>query len=82
MSCYQCKYRGTVPGSAHSSCQHPAVEGKEFELAIFFAMAPSAFSDTVVANRHGIEKGWFMWPLDFDPVWIEKCALFEDKNEK
>lgn len=29
-------------------------------------------------NQHGIKKGWFMYPLLFDPVWMEKeCSNFE-----
>ena len=79
MNCYQCKHRGNVPGSAHSSCQHPAVEDKKFELAVLFAVAPDAFSDTVIANRHGIDKGWFVWPLDFDPTWLGRCTIGEQE---
>jgi len=82
MNCYQCKFRGNVAGSVHSSCQHPAVERGKFELAVFFAMCPDAFHDTIIANRHGINQGWFVWPLDFDPVWLEKCVLLEEKDEQ
>ena len=32
----------------------------------------------MVGNEHGIKKGWFMYPLLFDPVWMEKeCSNFE-----
>lgn len=24
-------------------------------------------------NIHGIAKGWFRWPYNFDPVWLEEC---------
>lgn len=37
---------------------------------------------TVVGNPHGIKRGWFFWPLNFDPVWLEKCDGFEQKEEK
>ena len=31
-------------------------------------------------DAHGIRNGWFMYPLNFDPVWKEKdCVNFEDK---
>jgi len=37
----------------------------------------------VTGNKCGIEKGWFMWPLNFDPVWLEECDGFsDDPNEK
>lgn len=35
----------------------------------------------VRGNPHGIRKGWFMWPVNFDPVWLESCDGFEQKEE-
>ncbi len=35
----------------------------------------------VSANEHGIRKGWFMWPVNFDPVWLTSCDGFSDKPE-
>ena len=30
--------------------------------------------------QHGIKSGWFMYPVNFDPVWKEvDCANFEEK---
>lgn len=31
------------------------------------------------ANFHGIKNGWFIWPVNFDPVWLEHCLGFEAK---
>lgn len=29
-------------------------------------------------NVHGIQNGWFFYPLNFDPVWMTKeCGNFE-----
>lgn len=29
-------------------------------------------------DRHGIERGWFMYPLLFDPTWkAKRCSNFE-----
>ena len=38
----------------------------------------------VRGTEHGIRKGWFMWPLNFDPVWLEACDGFstEEKDRK
>ena len=58
--CYECKYRGHIPGDAHSSCKRnplPNVKGAE----------------------HGIKKGWFNFPFNFDPVWLESCDGYEKK---
>lgn len=33
----------------------------------------------IEANEHGIKKGWFIWPFNFDPAWLENCNAFEEK---
>lgn len=33
----------------------------------------------VEGNPHGIGSGWFHWPINFDPVWLEECDGFEKK---
>lgn len=38
-------------------------------------------SANVVGNKHGIKNGWFFWPVNFDPVWLEDCNGFSDKQE-
>ena len=35
----------------------------------------------VKGNEYGRREGWFMWPINFDPVWLEECDGFE-KNEE
>ena len=30
----------------------------------------------------GIRKGWFDWPHNFDPVWLEECNGFDAKHAK
>ena len=37
----------------------------------------------MTGNKHGIIKGWFIYPLLFDPVWkTKKCSNFEKCEEK
>jgi len=62
-NCYECKYRGSLPGDCHSRCLHPDKETIE-----------------VKGKETGIRRGWFSWPYDFDPVWLEKCNGFEQKK--
>jgi hypothetical protein len=31
----------------------------------------------VAGNAHGIRRGWFMHPWNFDPVWLVRCDGFE-----
>jgi len=33
-------------------------------------------------NEHGVEKGWFLFPYLFDPIWAEGCYGFVSKDEK
>lgn len=39
------------------------------------------FAAKVSGNAHGIRQGWFRWPLNYDPVWLESCDGFSDKPE-
>ncbi len=30
----------------------------------------------VTGNPHGIQSGWFMWPVNYDPTWLVSCDGF------
>jgi len=62
--CYDCKHRAEVVYSAHSQC----VSRKTREEL------------DIQGNAIGIRKGWFAWPVNFDPVWLDNCNGFEDKT--
>lgn len=36
----------------------------------------AAIALQIRANFHGIRNGWFVWPVNFDPVWLESCEGF------
>ena len=89
--CYECQYRGSVAGSCHSSCTHPAFEHllkdpKAQVLGMFAQVgriAPiQAQSEgiTVKGNPRGIAHGWFNHPFNFDPLWLEECTGFKVKE--
>lgn len=83
-NCYKCKHRGNVPGDAHSCCVHPEIKKNVTEemyaaLGIGGISSPSAAKFKIQANSHGVQQGWFMWPVNFDPVWLENCDGFEEK---
>lgn len=85
-NCYDCKYRGEVPGSCHSSCRHPAVKdsGDFFEslIGVITGRNSQAMQElNIKGTPHGIRSGWFLWPADFDPVWLESCEGFTKKEE-
>lgn len=33
----------------------------------------------VQGNSHGVQRGWFMWPFNFDPIWLDQCDGFKEK---
>lgn len=77
--CYECPYREQVPGSAHSKCKII----KNDVIAISISMKVARGEVTKIANYeghsiefhpHGVANGWCMWPVNFDPVWVE-CYL-------
>lgn len=82
--CYDCVFRRDIPGDAHSMCAHPAAV-LDSGLSIMFMMqggrSPTMKRLNLAGNRHGFRNGWFMWPLNFDPVWLESCDGFEAKEE-
>lgn len=33
----------------------------------------------MIGNAHGIKNGWFIYPLVFDPIWMEKeCSNYKE----
>lgn len=89
--CYSCIYRGNIEGNAHSRCNHP--ENKKSDnplaevLAIFAGVgraAPIANINAlkklnIQADAYGIQRGWFNWPYNFDPVWLRNCDGYKEK---
>lgn len=90
-NCYECVHRGTNAGTHHSRCLHPnnkqVLDNPIFSVVTTFASvgrtAPISFDTglNIKAKKHGIEKGWFNWPHNFDPVWLISCDGFEQKQE-
>ena len=87
MDCYSCKHRGTVPGSVHSSCRHSSTKAFSDDpiMAIMAMLARGSIgtefaeANGVKLNSTGVRNGWANWPLNFDPIWIDECPLFEEK---
>ena len=91
-NCYECKYRGNVPGDAHSCCKHPSntelLDNPLMNIFAIFAsvqrMPPMDLPNAihVRGNPHGINHGWFNYPFNFDPNWLEECTGFVQKETK
>ncbi len=89
-NCYECVYRGEVPGSAHSCCEHPDTQdARSSPMSKIVGIIgggmpiPSKAWKTlkVVGVSHGVRMGWFGWPLNFDPTWLEHCDGFKAKEQ-
>ena len=87
-NCYECKFRGSVPGSTHSNCKHPqngqSLDDPVSSLIALLGRGTLPQPDTnlnIKGNPHGIRNNWFNWPWNFDPVWLESCDGFEQKGE-
>lgn len=90
--CYSCKHRSSVPGDSHSSCHHPKTAASHDDplaglLAIFASVgrvepviSPVALQLGIEADLHGIRRGWFNWPWNFDPVWLRECNGYEKRE--
>jgi len=82
--CYKCKYRGIIPGDTHSRCNHPEVkqDGNEFGALVEMLQGKNikaAKKLGIKGHPTGIKRGWFMWPANFDPIWLLKCNGFSKK---
>ena len=89
-NCHNCKHRRSIPGDCHSQCVHPKTGGERNVLesmALSFTggdpQIDSAIKElNIQANPHGIRNGWFCWPGNFDPVWLNNCDGYESKQKK
>ncbi len=90
--CYKCAWRRNVPGDCHSSCARPTLDiartdpfNKLMAVLCSARNIPVSMGPppelTVTGNTHGISQGWFNWPYNFDPRWLETCNGFTPKRE-
>ena len=87
-NCYKCRYRRDIPGDCHSSCAHPSVSNLgDNPLEVLFTLLGKRMPNEshvigegldIKGNPHGIKNGWFCWPFNFDPIWLENCDGYEE----
>ena len=92
-NCYACKWIGECAGTVHKCCKHPDLEGATNDplagmMAMFASVGRAApqidiqaisTKFQIDANYHGIKRGWFNWPWNFDPLWLNNCNAWEQK---
>lgn len=84
--CYNCKFRGNLPGSAHSRCNVISSSGDDKSDTLEMLIVSGLYSITnkntgepiVKLNNYGVKNGWADWPINFDPVWVESCEFFNE----
>ena len=79
--CYTCEHRGMVAGDRHSCCEYP---GNDTGILSFFSPAnkKNAIKLGIKGHPQGIRRGWFMWPVNFDPTWLIECNGYLEKIKK
>lgn len=85
--CYKCPHHKTTPGDAHLECDHPIARAVGPNMLIAFGTGiangfninlkspDGPLTISVYGKEHGIREGWFAWPINFDPIWLESCNL-------
>ena len=80
-NCYECKWRADIGHwDCHSKCIHLDIGGEIMGLAMAAGVIKWPPKMNVSGNKHGIKNGWFNFPANFDPVWLETCNGFERKE--
>jgi hypothetical protein len=79
--CYNCQNKGPVSGSAHSSCTaYIDIYRKNNINPLESFKLLNRSNDIPIGDKHGIENGWFMFPYNYDPVWMRsECKLYKAK---
>lgn len=75
-ACYDCVYLRSIPGDAHIRCGNP-----QAQYAPGHSYGDCRQALGVKAEPHGEEMGWFVWPINFDPVWLRHCDGFTPSKE-
>lgn len=65
LPCRKCKYRGSIPYNTHIRCTRVWEKNELADIPKFTA-GPEQLQ-------------WFIWPINFDPIWGDKCDFFEPK---
>ena len=70
--CHRCPHSTLVPGSSHhQSCN---MLGDPMIVLLSMHQTRKNYLE-IQANDHGIKNGWFNWPINFDPCWLEHCLF-------
>ena len=90
-NCHKCKYKRNNPGDTHIRCEHPSnrnvLDKPILNVLSILAgvgrvqptpLLPSELN--IKGNPYGIKQGWFNYPFNFDPTWLENCDGYEPRE--
>ena len=83
MNCKDCKFKGPIAfGSGHHRTCVALTDDLTGQLLLTQASIKDKTTgeDAVVQNPHGVKNGWCTWPINFDPIWIESCIFFTERD--
>ena len=78
-NCYSCANRRSIAGDCHSMCTKP---GSDRGAAAIIMLTTGEFRGMIKGVPHGIRNGWFCWPFNFDPTWVEYCDFYTEKDSE
>ena len=90
--CFSCKWKRRNSGTVHIRCVHsslgPISDNPMMNMMAILAsvgrakpMIASTKELNIRGTPTGIKRGWFNFPWDFDPTWLENCDGYEIKED-
>lgn len=83
-NCYTCQHRESALESDYSSCKHPWLAGENAAVAQHMVMQCGRCKMIngeqelfVKIGEHGIMHGWANWPIEYDPIWVKECSVYQ-----
>jgi len=88
-NCYNCKFKGNIAGDAHISCNYPKLnQTQKINISSLLLITPEQGIQVLKDNfgfsvsTHPIVSGWFNFPINFDPNWIEgECTKHSEQPD-
>lgn len=68
----------TIKGKCYQCIYRRDIPGDAHSMCLH----PDVLNVKVVADFTAIERGWFLYPVNFDPAWLVSCNGFNQRKEK
>lgn len=77
--CHECMWRQEIPGDAHIQCVPRGtkpIDGLVLAGATLTVELDGVTINAVEFDPVGVLKGYVLWPINFDPIWLRHCFMF------